>query len=185
MGVRVRGLEGVSASCAAPFIGDSTLPTCYHADMALSALLRCTRCSWTETCGPEGITAWLGKARRLRGGRPLEADVALEVLGGAAGELECPGCGAVGLIVQPAIEDDWPEARRCAFCNKPIPPERLEALPEADCCAACQQRAERGEAPTEVEYCPKCGAPLALRLSRSAGLTRYVRACTNVPPCRL
>lgn len=153
--------------------------------MTRFALLLCPHCDWTETCGPDGVTAWLGKARKLRAGRPLEDDVAFEVLRGAAGALACPACGGRGLAVQPVVEEDWPEARRCAYCRQPISPERLEALPDADCCAACQQRAERGNAPTEVEYCPKCGAPLVLRLSRSAGITRYVRACTNVPPCRL
>ena len=39
--------------------------------------------------------------------------------------------------------------------------------------SACQRAAESGKA-GETEYCPLCGSPLALRLSRSAGLARYV-----------
>ena len=63
--------------------------------------------------------------------------------------------------------------------------ERLELLPDTTFCAACQRKAERGETTTETEYCPKCGAPMAVRLSRAAGLTRYVLVCTAQPPCRL
>lgn len=35
------------------------------------------------------------------------------------------------------------------------------------------------------DYCPRCGGPMELRLSRSGGITRYVLVCAANPPCRL
>jgi hypothetical protein len=130
------------------------------------------------------MVAWLRGAGKLRAHRPVEDDIMAELLRAAADELACPSCGRIGLGVGPDDEEPWPEAVVCSICRKPIPAERVEALPEADMCAACQKLAESGAVPVELEYCPKCGAPMTLQLSRSAGLTRYVQVCTNVPPCR-
>jgi predicted RNA-binding Zn-ribbon protein involved in translation (DUF1610 family) len=110
-----------------------------------------------------------------------------EVFRATADKFACPECRHVGLSAAPAPDDgtDWPDARDCASCGKPISQERLEAVPGATLCAACQRDEELGRARTEIEYCPRCGAPMELRLSRAGGLTRYVLACTASPPCRL
>ncbi|MHC4403864.1 MAG: TraR/DksA family transcriptional regulator [Planctomycetota bacterium] len=148
--------------------------------------LRCRRCSWAEVCGPEANAGWLRKAGKLRAGVDPEPEVMVEVLRAAAGKLACPECGHVGLAALPAEEDrlDWSEPQTCASCGRPIPAERLEALPEATLCAACRQDEELGRAKTEIDYCPRCGAPMQLRPTAAGGVTRYVLTCTGVPPCR-
>jgi predicted RNA-binding Zn-ribbon protein involved in translation (DUF1610 family) len=113
----------------------------------------------------------------------------VELLIAAARKLTCPECGASGLAASGEIDEDngdWPQARPCDACGQPIERERLEALPDAEYCAACQRRIESGQpAGGAVEYCPKCGAAMTLRLSKSAGVARYKLVCTGSPPCRL
>jgi hypothetical protein len=108
-----------------------------------------------------------------------------EVLRASAGKLACPQCEAVGLTAAtPDDGVDWPEAATCVGCGKLIPPERLEALPGTTRCAACQDAEETGQGPSEAEYCPRCGSPMAPRLAGGGGIARYVMTCTAVPPCR-
>ncbi|HUT87944.1 MAG TPA: TraR/DksA C4-type zinc finger protein [Thermoguttaceae bacterium] len=149
--------------------------------------LRCAQCPWTELCGPEDAARWLHGARKLRAASEPEWEILYEVLRSAAGQLACPQCGAKGLAVGPAREDTsaWPGDKTCSACGQAIPRDRAEALPDATLCAACQRREEQGRSTAEIEYCPKCGAPMKLRPSRSGGVTRYVMACTGDPPCRL
>ena len=147
--------------------------------------LRCPGCSWSEVCGPAEIAQWLLRAGKLRRGSDPEWEIMVEVLRATAPKLACPECGRAGLCLGPARDDaDWPETL-CEACSRPIERERLELLPDTTFCAACQRKAERGETTTETEYCPKCGAPMAVKPSKSAGLTRYVMVCTGDPPCRL
>jgi hypothetical protein len=110
-----------------------------------------------------------------------------EVLRAAAGRLACPACGKVGLVAEPAPDDqpDWPGPRPCAACGKPISQKRQRAVPGATLCTACQQDEELGRAKTETDYCPRCGAPMKLRPCKTGGITRYVLTCTAEPPCRL
>lgn len=145
--------------------------------------LSCPGCAWSEPCGPTEIARRLAKARKVRPGREPELDVMIEVFRATAPGLACPRCGRTGLALGPANQGDWPEAV-CSACSRPIPAERLEALPGTTLCADCQREAESGRG-QPIEYCPKCGSPLALRTSRSSGLARYVMVCTGNPPCRL
>lgn len=149
--------------------------------------LRCRRCSWCQVCGPEEVVGWLRKARKLRAGGAPEWEILVEVFLAAAPRLVCPECGAEGLSAGPAPDDagDWPELKTCASCSAPIEEERLRAVPGATLCAACQRDEELGRGCRETDYCPRCGAPMELRPSRSGGVTRYVLACTANPPCRL
>ena len=149
--------------------------------------LRCPACSWAEVGGPEAVAGWLRRARKLRARSAPELDILYEILQATAGQLACPSCGNVGLSIGPARDDeaDWPGARACSACGQPISEERLRAVPATALCAACQQDEERGRAKTEIEYCPRCGAPMALRPTRAGGVTRYVLVCTGSPPCRL
>lgn len=140
-----------------------------------------------EVCGPEDVARCLRKARKLRAGREPEAEIMYEVFRATAGQLACPECGKVGLLVVPATDDDfdWPGQKACESCGKLISRQRLEAVPGATLCVRCQRDEELGRAKRDVEYCPRCGAPMQLRPTRSSGVTRYVLKCTADPPCRL
>jgi len=150
--------------------------------------LRCRGCSWKELCGPGAMAAWLQKAGKLRAGRePPELGILYELFRAAAFELTCPRCGKLGLAVGAAAEETaaWPGGRLCRGCGKPIPRERLEAVPNALRCAACQQDEERGRAKDEVAFCPRCGAVMEVRVEQSGSRTRYVLGCSANPPCPL
>ena len=66
-------------------------------------------------------------------------------------------------------------------CARTLPSERLEALPDARLCTACQTKSDHGELNGPAEYCPRCGSVMAVRQSGGAGVTRYVMSC---PSCR-
>ena len=108
-----------------------------------------------------------------------------ELLIAAAAKWLCPKCGGIGLAARQALdeEQDWPRARACKACTQPIPAERLEALPDALLCAACQRGEETGATGAE-DYCPRCGKPMTLRLSRAGGISRYALVCGDWPQCR-
>jgi predicted RNA-binding Zn-ribbon protein involved in translation (DUF1610 family) len=148
--------------------------------------LRCPSCGWSEVCGREATVRWLAAAQKIRLGREPDEAILDELFRVTAGQFTCPACGKRGLVVSAAKEDefDWPDVVPCAACSKPIPSERLEALPGVTLCAACQRAEESGEPRVEVEYCPRCGAAMVLRPSRGGGITRYVFVCTATPPCR-
>ena len=112
-----------------------------------------------------------------------------ELLAANLSPLECDACGFAGLLLgaedETEAQDNWQHAALCQICNQPIPPERLEILPDASRCVACQDAEDRGEEAAKPEFCPKCGALLELRVSRGGGITRYKQFCTANPPCRL
>jgi ssDNA-binding Zn-finger/Zn-ribbon topoisomerase 1 len=148
--------------------------------------LACGACGRGASLGPEDLLDWLrGRGMLRRAARPAREEV-LELARSAAAAAPCESCGAVGLLLRLAAEDEggWPQARRCAGCGGLIPPERQEALPDAELCAACQQRADQGHAPPATDYCPRCGAPMEVRPTRSAGLARYRLVCSRWPECR-
>ena len=150
--------------------------------------LSCASCDWSETCDPPAVARWLNFANRLRRDHLPELEIMHEILRGGAVALGGPGCGATGLAMRQVCDADfdWPEARRCGSCGKRIDVERIAVVPDTKLCVACQQSGERGETPPdEVEFCPRCGAAMELRLARGAGIARYVMQCTAHPPCRL
>jgi Prokaryotic dksA/traR C4-type zinc finger len=82
--------------------------------------------------------------------------------------------------------------RPCISCGRLIPPERLEAIPDATSCVPCQQRTEAvtvGEHFTEVE-CPRCASRgmksrLVWRIARDpAKFSGYFLGCSRFPECR-
>jgi hypothetical protein len=108
----------------------------------------------------------------------------------AAPRMTCPICKEKGLAAAPVVgledADDWQAAVLCEICRTPIAPERLEAVPHTKRCATCQGLSESGRlADVEPEFCPHCGSPVEIRVSRGSGITRYKRVCTGSPPCRL
>ena len=79
----------------------------------------------------------------------------------------------------------WPGAALCVCCAKPIPKERLEAIPGVRHCAACQREAERGRPRDGKGYLPAMRGALEVRVVGTGHRTRYVLACTANPPCNL
>jgi hypothetical protein len=127
---------------------------------------------------------WLHRARRVRRDVEPDPDILAELFRVSAASFRCPQCGATGLVIGAAPADDdeaWGMARKCDSCCQPIAPERLEALPDARLCAACQAGDERGQPPGPVEYCARCGSVMVVRPSRGPGVTRYTLVC---PDCR-
>ena len=112
-----------------------------------------------------------------------------ELLHAHGARLGCDRCRATGLKIgdgaAPGDAGDWLEAVVCEVCRQAIPDERLSVMPYAKRCVNCQDAEDRGQAPVEPDYCPKCGSLVELRVNRGGGITRYRRVCTGNPPCRL
>jgi RNA polymerase-binding transcription factor DksA len=145
--------------------------------------ITCPTCRHTAVVGPLAIVDWLRRERRIRGDVEHEPEMIAELFRASADRLRCPQCAAVGLVartVEAENDEAWGMARPCAVCGRPIDRERLEALPAATLCVACQSRDDRGESPDAPEYCPKCGSAMVVRQTRTPGVTRYVVAC---PQC--
>ena len=122
--------------------------------------LSCRQCHWRETCGPEDIAGWLRKTGKLRAGRVPELAVLYELLEASAPALVCPKCGQTGLGVAVALDDeDWPDLVSCEACGKPIPKERLEAIPGTPLCAACQHLSDLGHPKLTARTSARGAAP--------------------------
>lgn len=148
--------------------------------------LSCPHCSWALECNEAEILRRVTDAGLVKRNSQLTSPEVRELTLAFASRLVCPTCGHAGLhaVDSPDPEDSWPTAARCEICGQPIPPERLEVFPNARTCVACQRADDAGQAPRETEYCPQCGAPMALRKTQGTGITRYKLVCTAVPPCR-
>ena len=81
--------------------------------------------------------------------------------------------------------------RPCAGCGRPIPPERLEVIPDATQCVPCQQRTE--SAPTDWRVselvCPRCAvrgvhSRMVWRTARDPTIPGYFLGCNRYPECR-
>ena len=153
----------------------------------LSVTLRCEQCDWQTTCGQEQVETRLRKLGLLRRAPNPPEELVQELLDLHLSRLTCDACGKAGLSLADTEEQDsdWQQAIVCEVCRKPIPPERLEAIPNATRCVGCQDAEDRGEAAVEFDYCPTCGAILELKVSRTGGITRYKQFCTGNPSCRL
>lgn len=154
--------------------------------------LTCKHCDWHTLSTAEEAVQRLRLVGVLRRERDPGRDLLAELLMSTAPHMTCPLCKSRGLTAREADdaagdeEDAWQPAVLCEVCREPIPPERLEALPDARRCMKCQAAVESGAAvDDEPEFCPRCGALVELRVSRGAGITRYKRFCTGTPPCRL
>jgi len=152
-----------------------------------SATLRCDSCNWQTTCGEEEIARRLRALGLLRRTAHPPEDLVRELLATNAQRLVCDQCNTAGLAFsepeQSDDEGDWQQAVVCEVCRQPIPPERVEIFPDACRCVGCQDVADRGAEPEELEFCEKCGSLVELRVSRGGGITRYKRFCTG--GCRL
>jgi RNA polymerase-binding transcription factor DksA len=150
--------------------------------------LHCPACGWRTVCGLADAISRLRLVGSLRREKEPDEAVVAELLVDAAPQMTCTVCKSRGLsvgTVEVKDDADWQAAILCEICRQPIPPERLEFMPETRRCVACQGAAESGQLDEEPEFCPKCGALVELRVSHGAGITRYKRFCTGYPPCRL
>jgi Zn finger protein HypA/HybF involved in hydrogenase expression len=154
--------------------------------------LACHGCGWRTVCGRADAIGRLRLVGQLRREREPEDELVAALLVESAPQMTCPVCKEKRLQATPtdadadAADGDWQAATLCEVCREPIPPERLEALPGALRCVACQEKSESADATDESrEYCPHCGSLVELRVSGGGGITRYRRFCTGDPPCRL
>ena len=154
--------------------------------------LTCRNCGWRTICGTADAAARLRLIGLLRREPDPDEDLLAELLVESAPRMTCPICKEKRLIATrsdssvDSDDGDWQTAVLCEVCREPIAPERLEAIPGAKRCAACQGKTEAGQLDDEEpEYCPQCGAIVEVRVSRGGGITRYKRFCTGEPPCRL
>ncbi len=159
-----------------------------------SKALECPQCGWRTLCGHEELARRLRNLGLLRRAPHPPADLVEELVKANIGRLPCDNCHATGLALAEADDaslrgfsdsDDWQQAVLCEICRQPVPPERLDIFPTARRCVACQDAADRGAEPLALEYCPKCGALLEMRVSQGGGVTRYKQFCTGQPACRL
>ena len=82
--------------------------------------------------------------------------------------------------------------RPCAGCGRPIPPERLDALPDVTRCVTCQLRAEAAPSDPRVSdvECPRCAAQglqarMVWRTARDPAMfAGYFLGCSRFPDCR-
>ena len=154
----------------------------------ISIELSCRACEWRTLCGEAEAARRLRQLGLLRRAPDPPEEMLRELLTAYGPQLTCDLCGGQDLAISDSTSDEvgeWQQARVCEVCREPISPERLEFMPAATRCAPCQDAEDRGQAPVEVDYCPKCGAPLELRVSRGNSLTRYKLFCTGTPACRL
>lgn len=155
----------------------------------LSIELQCEACGWRTLCGEAEVVRRLRALGLFRRAPEPPEDLVREVLRANGHRLSCDSCRATGLTVADGADSadagEWEQVIMCETCRQPIPAERLEFLPNATRCAACQDAKDRGATFVEPEYCPKCGATVELRVSRTGGITRYKLWCTGNPPCRL
>jgi RNA polymerase-binding transcription factor DksA len=153
--------------------------------------LTCRNCKWRTVCGLDDAVARLRIIGQLRREREPDEDIVAALLVESVSRMTCPLCKEKALFARSSLEldneaDDWQAAVLCEICREPIDPERLEAIPGTKRCAACATKAETGQLEEiELDYCPNCGAPIEVRVSRGSGITRYKRVCTGDPPCRL
>lgn len=146
----------------------------------------CRACRWGIVEHRDQAIARLRSIGMLARDVPDDATL-LELARVAAGRLPCAECGATGLNVERARDDDaelWGDPLPCECCGAMIPAERLAIFPDSKVCAACQAKLDRGEAAGGVEYCPRCGAPMVVRASRGSGITRYQQVCSRGARCR-
>ena len=145
----------------------------------------CPQCAWQQSCSDGHMVTMLRTIRKLGVSKSPEGEILGELFRHAAAELKCPECDHQGLQIGADEEEDtWQDAKACEMCGRPIERERVEAIPDARTCVACQRQAEQGNTEVEEEYCPKCGAQMLVKLSRGPGISRYVLRCGGSPPCR-
>lgn len=109
--------------------------------------LFCPRCEWQESCDSTAAQRFLVKVRLARPHILPEAELLPELVRVGCKKFPCPGCGGIGLVQGVRGRDEpepepQPGAKFCADCGRIISEARLAAVPDADLCLACQERAD-------------------------------------------
>ena len=118
----------------------------------------------------------------------------------AAADINDAAVVASGFVLRPAALGEGTDAsemvnipvRSCVGCGPPIPPERLEAIPDATRCVPCQQRTESAPSDWHVSEmeCPRCASHgfksrMVWRTARDpAKFSGYFLGCSRFPECR-
>lgn len=150
----------------------------------LSVEWHCTHCRWGVVERRAYVIARLRALGMLTRDEPDDTTL-WELARAGAPRLKCPDCRGVGLRLELARDDaeSWGDPVPCEACGAMIPRERLEVLPDSRLCASCQGKLDRGATAGPSEYCPRCGAPMLVRPSRGAGITRYAAVCSQGARC--
>jgi hypothetical protein len=139
--------------------------------------LRCRECGWTECCDLAQMRAALQRTGMLRRATDPEPSLVVELFRQSVSKFACPECDAA-VTAQDVDDCSWNDARKCEGCDKVIPPARIAAMPQAEFCAECQQKVDRGEPVGEPEYCERCGGVMVLKRS-TKGIRRFVEQCSS------
>ncbi len=148
--------------------------------------LRCPVCAWQQAVDQNSAKSWLNQAGMSRAGKPPpDVSILRALLEAAKPRLTCPSCGHQGLAFIEAPEDEedqWPSAVLCRRCQQPIPQERLEAVPEAQLCLACQTGSEEKTSDFQ-QFCPRCQRPLQWKVANEPAQTKYLLVCPDWKTC--
>jgi hypothetical protein len=81
--------------------------------------------------------------------------------------------------------------RACAGCGQPIPPQRLNVVPEATRCVGCQRQADVAPRDWRVSeiFCPRCStrgfvSRMVWRSARDPKIPGYFMGCSRYPECQ-
>lgn len=150
--------------------------------------IQCMSCGDSQRVDSAGRLRWLQRAGHLRKLQDPHSPLIEALIPGALGISVCHVCQGTGMTIQvkqggtPVLEDEaeWGVARLCEDCRQPISRERLEALPEAQKCMACQSTATCAVAVSTLsdENCPRCGNWLHWETLRSSVRTHRL-VCRN------
>lgn len=145
--------------------------------------LRCSACAHVTVIDFDEAVSRLRQHGHFRRADADSAEVVLALLELVAASWSCDRCPSNGLAVTrdhrlAACEEEsaWENSRPCAKCRRSIAPERLEALPNATLCIACET-GSRDANHEEPSFCTRCGARMEVARSRRAGPTRYILEC--------
>jgi hypothetical protein len=145
--------------------------------------LRCPACSNVQILDLETAVARLRERGFLRRSDEQSAEMVLPLLTHSASTWSCDRCHSQGLQVRPTSsrpsrDEDaaWEDTRPCTRCGRPIAKERIEALPNATLCIACEN-ASGNQNEDEPQFCRHCGSIMQVTRSRRPGITRYVLEC--------
>ncbi len=150
--------------------------------------IHCDACGHRETLDRALRLRWLQKAGHLRRVSDPESPLIDELFRHQLQNIACPECQQRPLQAKPvamrSTQDndwsDWGMNRLCGQCRKPIPQERLEAIPEAKLCFECQTAETCAAACTSLSdtSCPRCGAWMRYA-TQTIGSTSYRLVCPN------
>jgi hypothetical protein len=155
-----------------------------HDELQLHAIVQCLSCGrrWD-------VDTALARLINPQA-NPVDADSLRASISAALPRLRCTGCGQrrakwAEFDGDATGSETLQEAVACEVCDRVIPQARLDALPGATRCVACEALTEtvveRSAAPC---LCPRCGRKLCWRVRRVEEPVKYFLGCSRFPSCR-